>query len=96
MASANEVSQGLQGFLLRNPWVSQEYLENEEARPSIKPAERQRFVPSIGNIDKAVCFLLIGQTGSFLAVLKFSTILLKVSYFGGCLFSVSKTKEVQN
>ena len=30
--------------------------ENGEARPSIKPAERQRFVPSVGNSDRAVYF----------------------------------------
>ena len=30
--------------------------ENGEAGPSIKPAERQRFVPSIGNSDRAVYF----------------------------------------
>ena len=55
----------------------------------------QRFVPSIGNIEKTmyVSFLLSGQTGSFLAVLKFLQLKLKYATFEGGFFMFSWAKK---
>ena len=60
--------------------------------------KRQRFVTSIGNIEKVpyVSFQLSEQTGLIWAVLKMSPILLKYPTFEGFFFIFSLAKQVQN
>ena len=54
----------------------------------------QKFVPSIGNIEKAMSFQLSGKTRPFLPVLKVSTFCYSMLVFRMVIFSWAK--EVQN